>query len=122
MKGRRRGSSPSRSSPTSTPGGTSRHWRRSTPRSARRCRRPWPGTRPSSLQAHDVRIESTEIRGDSAKVTLFGTFCVYGTSSSTAPDCVTHDPGEAAGSGFAEYLLQVDGRWYIAAEEATAFR
>jgi hypothetical protein len=76
----------------------------------------------SSLQAHDVRIESTEIRGDSAKVTLFGTFCVYGTSSSTAPDCVTHDPGEAAGSGFAEYLLQVDGRWYIAAQEATAFR
>ncbi len=76
----------------------------------------------TSFSAHDVRIESTDIRGDSAKVTLFGTFCVYGDSSSTAPDCVTHRPGEAPGSGFAEYLLQVDGRWYIAAQEATAFK
>ena len=76
----------------------------------------------SSLQAHDVRIESTDIHGDSAKVTLFGTFCETGASGSATPDCVTHEPGEAPGSGFAEYLLQVDGRWYVAGQQATTFR
>jgi hypothetical protein len=81
-----------------------------------------------SLSARNVRAGPVVIRGTSARVTIFGTMCAAvrpGPGQAVDPPskhCVSHSPGGPGGNDFSQYLIEINGSWYISTKDATSFR
>ena len=87
-----------------------------------------PGAYPAgSLSARDVRAGHLTIRGTSARVTIFGTMCAAvrpGPGQAVDPPskhCVSHNPGGPGGNDFFQYLVEINGAWYVSAKNDTSF-